>query len=96
VLTYLAELSIPAERIKLVVNRRQWRLGLRDADMESALQRRIHMSIPEHHKHMSLAVNRGVPLVIDRPRSPVSHQLMELAHSVNGVVELATPAPPKV
>jgi pilus assembly protein CpaE len=84
VLAYLADLSIPRERIRLVVNRRIFRQGLREADIESSLEMPIHMTIPEHSRHMTAAVNRGIPLVVDRPRSPVSHRLCELASSVNG------------
>ena len=88
VLAYFADLGIPHDRVRLVVNRRVRRQGLRNADIESSLQMPIHMTIPEDSKHMSAAVNRGLPLVVDRPRSPVSHQMCELASSVNGVVDV--------
>lgn len=88
VLAYLADLGIADDRVKLVVNRFVSRAGLRISDIENSLQRTIHMQIPENSKHMSAAVNRGTPLVIDRPRSPVSSSLFELASSVNGVAKL--------
>lgn len=89
VLAYFSDLGIPEQRIRLVVNRYVSRQSLRRGDIESSLQMQTHFIIPENSKHMCAAINRGIPLVIDRPRSPVSQYLSELASSVNGAVDIS-------
>ena len=84
VLSYLDDLRIDRQRVRLVVNRTSTRSELRARDVEAALKMPVALSIPEGARHLSRAVQRGVPLIVDRPRSPVAQVLRELASSVNG------------
>jgi pilus assembly protein CpaE len=84
VLAYCDDLGIARERIRLVVNRLTPRAELRERDVQSALKMPVALSIPEEARHLNRAIQRGVPLVVDRPRSSMARGLSQLAASLNG------------
>jgi pilus assembly protein CpaE len=85
-LAYLDDLGIDRERVRLIVNRMMPKVKFREKDVEAALKMPVASTIPEGARHLSHAVQRGVPLVLDRPRSPVANSLFHLAASLNGRV----------
>ena len=62
----------------IVLNRADAKVGLKPDDVEVALKHEIAASIP-NSLSVPASVNRGVPLVLDEPRNPVSMALRELA-----------------
>jgi pilus assembly protein CpaE len=84
VLAYCDDLGIAHERIRLVVNRLTPKSELRERDVEVALKMPVALSIPAEARYLSRAFQRGVPLVVDRPRSPMARGLSKLAASLNG------------
>ncbi len=84
VLAYCDDLGIARERLRLVVNRISSKSELRERDVEAAIKLPVALSIPEESRYLSRAVQRGVPLVVDRPRSPMAQGLNSLAASLNG------------
>jgi len=74
----LISLGYPQERIKLVINRAETNLGLKQAEIEKALGMKAELTIPTD-KNVPLSINKGIPIVLDSPRAPASKQIRELA-----------------
>ncbi|MBJ6725729.1 response regulator [Geomesophilobacter sediminis] len=92
---YLAALARAAgaeERIKLLVNRHDPREGIKVADGEKVLSVKVFQTIPNGAADVTASINKGVPLVIDNPRSPVARSLEELVRKLTGT---AAPAETK-
>jgi pilus assembly protein CpaE len=62
----------------IVLNRADAKVGLRPDDVETALKQPISASVP-NSLSVPASVNRGVAIVLDEPKSPVSVALRELA-----------------
>jgi pilus assembly protein CpaE len=84
VLAYCDDLGISRERIRLVLNRLTHRTELRERDVETTLKMPVALSIPEEARNLGKALQRGVPLIVDRPRSSMARGLRELAANLNG------------
>ncbi len=78
-LEHLDGLDIPADRVRLVVNRYGQALEVPAAKAEEAMGRKIAHYIPEDVKAINRANNHGVPVIIEAPSSRVSKSLMQLA-----------------
>jgi hypothetical protein len=50
----------------------------------ATLKMPVALSIPEEGKNLWRALQHGVPLVVDRPRSAMARGLNQLAVSLNG------------
>jgi pilus assembly protein CpaE len=83
-LAYFDDLGIGRERVRLVVNRTSAKTELREGDVQATLKLPVVLSIPEESRHLNRAIHRGVPLVVDRPRSRMARGLTDLAGSLNG------------
>ena len=62
----------------IVLNRADAKVGLKPDDVEAALKHGIGATVPNSIS-VPASVNRGVPIVLDEPRNPVSLALRELA-----------------
>jgi pilus assembly protein CpaE len=76
-------LSIAGSKLKLVLNRANARVNLDVSDVEKALGVDAEFRVPSDIA-VPQAVNRGVPIVLDRPRSPAALALRELARTIDG------------
>lgn len=74
----LDTLGAAADGRVVVLNRADAKVGLRSSDVEAALRHPIGVEIPSSQAVPS-SVNRGVAIVLDEPRSPVSAAIRELA-----------------
>ncbi|MDI6815906.1 MAG: AAA family ATPase [Actinomycetota bacterium] len=74
----LDDLKYARERQKMVINRVETNVGLKVVEIEKVLGMRAIAKIPSD-KAVSLSVNKGVPVVMDAPRIPVSREIEELA-----------------
>ena len=79
------QLDYERSKIRLVINRSDAAQGIRIGDVEASIRRPIDGSIVSDGRLAVLAVNRGVPFVISHPESPLSRDLIALAHTVAGV-----------
>jgi pilus assembly protein CpaE len=77
------------ENALVVINRADPRLGLTPADIERVLRMPITAQIPAS-RDVSIAINRGMPIVLEQPTHPVSEAIRELAAQRIGA-DLATP-----
>jgi pilus assembly protein CpaE len=79
----LEMLGIGRERIRLVLNRADSKVGLRINEVEKTLRTRVDVALPSS-RDVPLSINRGSPLVTDDPKSPVAQALVKLAESIAG------------
>lgn len=71
-------LGNPKDSRLIVLNRSDAKVGLRVDDVVTALKQDIAIMVPSSAA-VPASVNRGVPLILDEPKHPVSHALRELA-----------------
>jgi len=71
-------LSFPPDRIKLVLNRANSKVGMKPGEVESALERKIDYEIPSD-RIVPLAVNRGNPAVLAEPKADFSKAVRAMA-----------------
>jgi pilus assembly protein CpaE len=71
-------LSFPPDRIKLVLNRANSKVGMKPKEVEGALERTIAFEIPSD-RIVPLAVNRGNPAVLSDPKSEFSKAVRAMA-----------------
>jgi len=88
-------LGFGRERIRLVLNRADSKVGLTVQAVEKTLGTTVDISIPSS-RDVSVSINRGTPLVIDNPKSPVVasiHKMLEIigAQSSGGATVHAMP-----
>lgn len=69
----------PMKMIRLVLNRSESRGGVASQEVQAALSCEIISRIPSDGRSVGLALNRGVPIVVDNPKSKVSESFMRLA-----------------
>ena len=67
----------PKDSRVIVLNRADAKVGLRPEDVETAIKAPIAVNIP-NSLTVPASVNRGVPIVLDEPKSPVSLSMKEL------------------
>ncbi len=75
----LKRMQLPNDMIKLVVNRASSRSAMDDEAIQKQLEVPILARVPSDGKTVGLALNRGVPCVMDSPHSEVSQAIKKLA-----------------
>lgn len=77
-LDVLQSLMFPLKMVKLVLNRAESRSSLSLQEIRLALPTDIIAHIPSEGRVVGLALNRGVPVIIDNPSSRVSQSIKKL------------------
>lgn len=72
-------LGLRKENRLVVLNRSDARVGLTGADVDRVLQTPAIAHIPSS-RDVPVSINRGVPIVLDKPSHPVSKAIRDLAH----------------
>lgn len=70
-------LGYPDEKIKLILNRVEKGVGLQISEIEESLKRKVNLAIP-NDKTVLLSVNKGVPVLIEAPKSPAGQAFSKL------------------
>ena len=83
-------LGFGRDRIRLVLNRADAKVGLRVQEVEKTLGTRIDVPIPSS-REVPLSINRGTPLILEDPKSPVVASIMRLVD----IIGASAPAAPK-
>ncbi len=73
-----------SHKIRLVLNRADTTLGIRVADVEHSIGRKVDHTIVSDGRAVVYALNRGVPFVISNRESQVSQDVFRLAASMVG------------
>jgi pilus assembly protein CpaE len=76
-------LSFPVDRIRVILNRANARVGFRAAQVASVLERNVEFELPEDDA-VCIAVNRGVPVSRQRAESPFARALEGVAAALRG------------
>lgn len=75
--------------VRLVLNRADSKVLLEESEVEKAIGAKIKARIPSD-RTVPRSVNKGVPVVLDAPRSQVSRSLSALAHDIMTHKEVET------
>ncbi len=75
-------LSYPPEKTMIVLNRANLNGGVKPRDIETALRHEVYAQIPDDGANVLRSLNRGIPLVMQYPRSPATQAIQRLAGSV--------------
>src|SRR5919198_232167 len=79
-------LSFPKQRIKIVLNRSNSKVGMKQNEVEGALGMKVRFEIPSD-RAVPLAVNRGKPVVLDEENADVSKAIRQMAKQLFTVEE---------
>ncbi len=79
-------LSFPKSRIKIVLNRSNSKVGMKQNEVEGALGMKVRFEIPSD-RAVPLAVNRGKPVVLDEEGADVSKAIRQMAKGLFPVEE---------
>jgi pilus assembly protein CpaE len=71
-----------SERIKLVLNRADSAFGIRVADVESSVGRKIDHQVVSDGRTVVYALNRGVPFVWSNSQAPVSEDILKISRTL--------------
>jgi pilus assembly protein CpaE len=72
------------DKIRLVLNRADTTLGIRLADVEHSIGRKVDNTIVSDGRAVVYALNRGVPFVLSNREAQVSQDVLRLATAVTG------------
>jgi pilus assembly protein CpaE len=78
----LTSLSIPKEKILLVLNQYNQREGLKIKDIEDSLQMKVFAKIPAFTSTFLKSVNTGTPVMLHQRKSPLSKAYTKLAEDL--------------
>jgi pilus assembly protein CpaE len=73
-----------SHKVRLVLNRADTTLGIRVADVEHSIGRKVDYTIVSDGRAVVYALNRGVPFVLSNRESQVSQDVIRLATSIVG------------
>ena len=75
-------LSYPPDKTMILLNRANLNGGVKPRDIETALRNEVYAQIPDDGANVLRSLNRGIPLVMQYPRSPATQAIQRLAVSV--------------
>src|SRR3954465_777270 len=75
-------LSFPQNRIRVVLNRANSKVGMKPKEVEGALEVKVRFELPSDGK-VPLAVNRGTPLVLADDKADFSRAMREMAKGLS-------------
>ncbi len=78
------QLGYESGKIRLVLNRADSALGIRVADVEHSIGRKVDDTIVSDGRSVVYALNRGVPFFLSNREAQVSQDILRLAKAVTG------------
>ena len=78
------QLGYGSDKIRLVLNRADSTLGIRVADVEHSIGRKVDHTIVSDGRSVVYALNRGVPFFLSNREAQVSQDIQRLAVAVTG------------
>ena len=78
------QLGYGPDKIRLVLNRADSSLGIRVADVEHSIGRRVDHTIVSDGRSVVYALNRGVPFFLSNREAQVSQDVLRLAQAIAG------------
>jgi pilus assembly protein CpaE len=86
------QLGYEADKVRLVLNRADSTLGIRVADVEHSIGRKVDHTIVSDGRSVVYALNRGVPFYLSNREAQVSQDIMRLASEIIGEALVAPEA----
>jgi pilus assembly protein CpaE len=83
-------LSFPTQKVRIVLNRANTKVGMKEREVENALEMKVRFKVPSD-RSVPLAVNRGNPVVLSESGADFSRGLRDVAKAVATAVH-AEPA----
>ena len=77
-LQLLEQLKFPQEKIILILNRSDTKVGITAEEIKKTINKNIDVAIPSN-RIVPLSVNKGIPVVIENPRSPVARSIHKIS-----------------
>lgn len=81
-LEVMQSLQFPSQMVKLILNRSESRGSVAWQEVRSALTVEIFSHIPSDGKTVGMALNRGIPCVMDSPKTKVAEAFTRIALSL--------------
>ncbi len=78
------QLGYESGKVRLILNRADSALGIRVADVEQSIGRKVDETIVSDGRSVVYALNRGVPFFLSNKEAQVSQDILRLARSVIG------------
>ena len=78
------QLGYESGKVRLVLNRADSTLGIRVADVEHSIGRKVDETIVSDGRSVVYALNRGIPFFVSNREAQVSQDILRLARSVAG------------
>ncbi len=78
------QLGYDSDKVRLILNRADSSLGIRVADVEHSIGRRVDHTIVSDGRSVVYALNRGVPFFLSNREAQVSQDILRLASAVVG------------
>jgi pilus assembly protein CpaE len=75
-------LSFPTNKVQVVLNRANTKVGMKQKEVESALEQRVRFQVPSD-RAVPLAVNRGNPVVLAEAGADFSKAVREMAKIIS-------------
>ncbi len=88
-LNRLKSWSVPAEKVKILLNRGARADGFQVADIEKSLDRPIFWELPRD-REVGRSIQLGRPVVIEKPGTAAARNITALAEAIGGNVRTAT------
>ena len=85
------QLGYDSRKMRLVLNRADSTLGIRVADVEHSIGRKVDHSIVSDGRSVVYALNRGVPFFLSNRETQVSQDILRLATTLIGEASVAEP-----
>jgi pilus assembly protein CpaE len=82
----LHSLGFPRERFHIVLNRADSKVGLQPSEVEHVLKLRMDSTIPSS-RLVPMSLNRGLPVVLEQPKSDVAKAIGAIAEKFMAPVE---------
>ncbi|MEO7229627.1 MAG: histidine kinase, partial [Candidatus Limnocylindrales bacterium] len=76
------QLGYGKDKLRIVLNRADAALGIRVADVENSLGRKVQHTIVSDGRSVVYALNRGVPFFLSNRDAPVSQDILRLATEI--------------
>jgi pilus assembly protein CpaE len=86
------QLGYESDKVRLVLNRADSTLGIRVADVEHSIGRKVDHTIVSDGRSVVYALNRGVPFYLSNREAQVSQDIMRLASEIVGEALVAPEA----
>jgi pilus assembly protein CpaE len=72
-------LGYPSDKTLIVLNRANLNGGVKTKDIETALRHELFAQVPDDSPNVLRSLNRGIPLVLQYPRSPATQSVQRIA-----------------